>query len=71
MSHIEMVSINSIRSNSEQLVILEKFNMSSSHNSTTISYNIDAGSDENIIPIHIFRILFPKATKEQLAPTKK
>ena len=33
-------------------------------------YQIDTDSDGNIIPIHVFRILFPKAIKEQLVDTK-
>ena len=32
-----------------------------------IPYKIDTGRDGNIMPIHIFRTLFPKAPKEQLA----
>ena len=53
-NHIDMVTINSIGS---------KLKTSSSQNSTIILYKIDAGSDGNIMSIHIFR-MFPKATKE-------
>ena len=47
-----------------------KIKTSSSHNRAIIPYKIYTGSDGNIKPIHILRILFPKATKEKLAATE-
>ena len=35
-----------------------------------VAYKIDTGSDGNIIPELMFKILFPKVTDEQLATTK-
>ena len=68
-NHINMITIRSIRSDSKQLVIVAKLVTSWSQNSTIIPYNIDTDSDGNIMPNHIFRILFPRMTEEQLAAT--
>ena len=40
--------------------------MTSIQNSTIILYKSDMGTYGNIMPIHIFTILLPKTTKEQL-----
>ena len=47
-----------------------KIKSSSSQNSTLIPYKTDMGSDGNIMPIHIFKIFFPRAKTEKLAATK-
>ena len=44
--------------------------MSSHQNSTIIPFKIDTGSDENIMPIHFFQNIVPRATKEQVVATK-
>ena len=36
-----------------------------------VPYKIDTGSNGNIMPLHVYKELFPKATTEQLATTKK
>ena len=33
-------------------------------------YKVDTGSDGNIISLHLYKKMFPRATKEQLAATK-
>ena len=43
---------------------------SSNQNNTIIPHKIDTGSDGSKMPIHIVKILFPRATKEQLESTK-
>ena len=40
---------------------------SSSQGRITILHKVDTGCDGNIMPLHIYKILFPRATKEQLA----
>ena len=34
------------------------------------TYKIDTGSDGNIMPLHMYKQLFPNTTNEQLAATK-
>ena len=41
--------------------------MSVGQNNIIVPYKIDTGSDDNIMPAHVFRRLFPKVTNEQLA----
>ena len=35
-----------------------------------LSYKIDMGSNGNIMPLHVYKKLFPNITNEQLAKTK-
>ena len=35
-----------------------------------MSYKVDTGSDGNIMPLHFYKMLFPRATIEQLAAAK-
>ena len=44
--------------------------MSSNQVSIVISYKVDTGSDGNIMPLHLYTTLFPRARIEQLAVTK-
>ena len=44
--------------------------MSSNQVSVILSYKVDTGSDHNIMPLHLYKKIFPRATKEQLAATK-
>ena len=39
-------------------------------NNAMIPYKVDTGSGGNIMPLHIYKKLFPKTTNEQLAATK-
>ena len=47
-----------------------KHKISSNKVSVVISYKVDTGSDGNIMPLHLYKKLFPQATKEQLTATK-
>ena len=49
---------------------MEKIKNLTRSNSTIIPYKIDKGSDGNIKPIYIFKILYHRAMKEQLAAAK-
>ena len=44
--------------------------MSSNKVIITVPYEVDMGSDGNIMPLYIYKMLFPKATKEQLVATR-
>ena len=68
--HIDMVNINSITFNSKWSAITANLKMTSNQVSVIISYNIDTGSDGNIMPLHLCKKLFPKATVEHLVATK-
>ena len=36
-----------------------------------VPYKVDKGSDGNIMPLHIYKKLFPNITNDQLVVTKK
>ena len=66
---IDMVNINSVSFNSKCSVIT--VNLKTSNQARiTVSYKVDTGSDTNIMPLHIYKKFFPRATKEQLAATR-
>ena len=35
-----------------------------------VSYKIDSGSNGNLMPFHIFKKVYPRSTKEQMAAMK-
>ena len=37
---------------------------------TIVPYKVDTGSHGNIMPLHIYKKLFPRINNEKLAPTK-
>ena len=43
---------------------------SSFHNSINVLYKIDTDSNSNMLPFHIFKILFPKSANKLLSQTK-
>ena len=65
-----MVNITAFNFNSICLVIIAKSKTSSSHNIAIIPYEVDRGSNGNIIPCNKFKILFPRASEEQSAAAK-
>ena len=67
---IGMVSINSIYFNKNHFVLTVNLKMSASQNNIMVPYKVDTGSDGNIMPLHIFKKLFPKITNEQLVANK-
>ena len=44
--------------------------MSAGQSKILVPYKIDTCSNGNIMPLHVYKKLFPKATDEQLATTK-
>ena len=44
--------------------------MVAGHNKIMTAYKIDTGRNGNIMPFHVYKKLFPKITKEQLAETR-
>ena len=68
--HIVTVNINFIIFNSKQLVITANLKISSSKVSIIVPYTIDTGSDGNIMPLHLYKTLFPRAIEEQLVVIK-
>ena len=44
--------------------------MSAGQSNVMVPYEINTGSDGNIIPLHVYKNIFPKTTTEQLAATK-
>ena len=65
-NHIEMVNINFINFNPNHSVIAANLK-TSSNKAITVPYKGDAGSDGSIMPLCVFKKLFPRARKEQLA----
>ena len=69
-NNIDLVNINSIHFNKNCSVITANLKMSASINSVIVPYEVDTGSNGNIMPLHIYKKLFPKITSEQLVATK-
>ena len=67
---VNMVNITPYTFHSILSVIIVKLKTSSSHNSAVIPYKVDTGIDGNILPFHLFKILLPKETKEELVATE-
>ena len=64
---IDMVNVNSISFNSKCSIITANSKTSSNQARTTVLYKVDTGSEGNLMPLHIYKKLFPRATKENLA----
>ena len=56
--------------NSKWLVITANLKTSSNQVSITVPYKVDTGSDGNIMPLHLYKRLFPGAAKGKLATTE-
>ena len=65
-----MVNINSIKFNYNCLTITANLKTSSNQVIVMVSYEADMGSAGNIMPLYIYKNLFPRATIEQLATTR-
>ena len=63
-SQIDMVNTDIIHSNAKSSGIIVKLKTSIFHNSINISYKIDTGSNSNMLPFCIFKILFPKSANK-------
>ena len=66
---IEKVNINSVFYK-KYSVIIANLKTSSNQASIIVPYKVDVCSDGNIMHLHIYKKVFPKATKEQLVATK-
>ena len=67
---IDLVNINSIHFNKNHFILKANLKMSAGPNNVMVPYKVDMGSDGNIMPLHIYKKLFPKITNEQLVTTK-
>ena len=68
--HIDTVNINSFHFNCTCSVIMAKLKTSSSQNNAIMKYKIDTGSDGNILPCHVLKMLFRRTTEEHLSAKK-
>ena len=68
---IEMVNINSVYTNKNQSMLTAKLDTHAGNNKITIPYEIDTGSDGNIMPWYISKKLFPRVTEAELMKTIK
>ena len=66
---LEMVSINSVCFNKICSLLTAKLETFVDNNNMVIPYKIDTGSDGIIMPLYIFKNLFPRVTDSQLAKT--
>ena len=66
----EMVNISSVMFNSNHSAILAHLKMPSNKGIITVAYNVDMGSDGNIMSFHIYKKLFPSTVIDQLAAAK-
>ena len=64
-----MVSINSVYLNKNCSVLIANLKTLLGKNSISVSHKIDMGSKGNIMPLHIFKNLFPRVINEWLAET--
>ena len=66
-NQINMVNTDIIHSNAKCSGTIAKLKTSSFHNSINVSYKIDTGNNSNMLPFHIFEILFPKSANKLLS----
>ena len=67
--HIDTVNINSINFNSSNSVITANIKIVSNEVRIIVQYQVDTASDGNMLS-HMYKKLFPRATKEQLVVTR-
>ena len=68
--HIDTVTIIVIIFNSKQLVITANLKILSNQVYIIVPYKVDTDSDGSIMPLHLYKRLFPRATKEEFVATK-
>ena len=66
----DSVNINSIHFNKNHSIITAKLKMSAGINNIIAPYKVDTGNDGNIMPLQIYKKLFPRITSGKLAATK-
>ena len=67
---INLVNIKSVHFNKNCSVITVNVKTSTGRNNVIVPYKVDTGSYGNIMPLYIYKKLFPEVTSEQLAATK-
>ena len=70
VEHIDTMNIHSVYFNKKHLVITANLKVPSNQTSIIVQYKVDICCYENIMPLHMYKNMFPRATKEQLAATK-
>ena len=68
---IVLVNIKSIHFIKNSFVITVKLKLSAGINNVIVPYKVDNSSDSNIMPLHIYKTLFPIITSGQFVATKK
>ena len=66
-SQIDMVNTDIIHSNAKSSGIIAKLKTSNIHNGINVLYKIDKGSNSNLLPFCIFKIVFPKSANKLLS----
>ena len=66
---IDLVNINSIHFNKNFSILTVNLKMSAGPNNAMVPYKVNMNSDGNIMPLQMYKILFPKITSEQLVAT--
>ena len=69
-NNIDSVSINSVHFNKNSSILTVNLKTLAGANNLMVPYKVDTGSIGNIIPLHIYKKLFPKITNEQLAAAR-
>ena len=67
---IDMASTNYISFNSKHFIITANLKTSSNQVKIIMPYKVDMGSEGTIIPLHIYKKLFSRATKKALVATR-
>ena len=67
---IDTLNINASNFNSRHSVMVANINTSSNQAIIAMPYKVDTGSNGNLMSLPIYKKLFPRATREQLAATR-
>ena len=67
--HIDTVNINAVNFNNKCSVITANLKTSANKVRIVVPHKVDMGSDGKVMPLHVYKKLFPWATKEQLVAT--
>ena len=67
---IDTVNIHSINFNSKHSVVAANLKTSSNQARITVPHKVDTGSNGNIMPLYLYKKVFPRATKKQLLATQ-
>ena len=65
-----MANTNFVILNIKWSVITANLKTLSNQVSIIVPHKVDTGNEGNIMPLHLYKRLFPRATKEQMVATK-